>query len=540
MSRKIFVFLFLFSLISGTGFQRLEFPGRRPHITETSLGKIITVRGRTYLWNKKGSWKVNLININSRRVFTFSTKLKYGMGSIYVYDLKGKMKIGEREYNGAGWKVFPVRKNNFRISFEGKGLAIVSDVFVYRAEKKYIFLISADTLRWDSVNPSLTPEIAQFSRDSAVFLNTYSPSSWTLPAHMSVFTSLYPYEHMVYCRGDSLSPARIFPVEVLAQHFYTLSFNAGMFVGKEHGFFRGFDWFEEDKNDLLDKAASRKMFEKSVKFLKRLPVSSVFAFFHTYQIHSPYQCPEWGCRRDEKESWMRFPQFLGGLTNLFKPISVESRKNLIELYLDEVAYFDHWFGRFISSLKKMGMYKDAMIILFSDHGEEFYEHQGWGHGHSLFNELIRVPLIVKFPYERLRGNFKNPKSLLDILPTIFKEFNIKYKRKMEGLPLNLERRGEILSTLLCPNLGEVPYQVSFIKGGEKTIILKGGNYKRLKYRSPYIKDGAFRFELRKDPLERLPLNAGKNYKIKGISIIRKFKRRGRRGELEKLKALGYI
>lgn len=526
--------------MASTNFQRLEFPPQRNRVKSTSLGKIITVRGKKYLWNGKGSWKINLIPVKGKREFTFTTGLKYGMGSFYVYAFSGRIKAGGKEFRGTGWKVFPVRASKFRIVLEGKGLAILSDVFIYKAEKKYVFLISADTLRWDFVNPSTTPEIMKFSRDSAVFLNTYSPSSWTLPAHMSVFTSLYSYEHMVYCRGDSLSPARVFPMEVLARNFYTLSFNAGMFVGKEHGFFRGFDWFEENKGDLLDKAASRKMFEKSLNFLQRLPVNSVFAFLHTYQIHSPYQCPEWGCRRGEKEDWMRFPQFLGGLANLFKPITAARRKNLIELYSDEVAYFDHWFGKFISSLKKMGIYEDAMIILFSDHGEEFYEHQGWGHGHSLFNELIKVPLIVKFPNERVKGNFQNTKTLLDILPTIFQEFNIEYRRKMEGIPLNQERRGEILSTLLCPNLGDVPYQVSFINGNEKTIILRGGNYKRLRYRSLYIKDGAFRFDLKKDPMEKLSLDASKNYKIRGIRLIRKFKRRGKRGELEKLKALGYI
>lgn len=532
--------LFLVTFLTGEGFERLEFPGRKPAVVRTPFGRIISVRGKTYVWNERGSWKVNLVKLNGERVFMFRTKLGYGMASLYVYALNGTLKVEGKEFKGTGWKIFPVRKGTFMITIKGKGLAILSDVFVYRAEKKYVFLISADTLRWDFIRPSLTPEIVRFSRDSAVFKNAYSPSSWTLPAHMSVFTSLYSYNHMVYCRGDRLSPARRFLVEALAKDFYTFSFNAGMFVGKGHGFYRGFDWFQENEKDLVDKAASKRMFEEGLKFLQRLPVSNVFAFLHTYQIHSPYQCPDWGCRRGEKESWMRFPQFLGGLRNIFKPIPTERRKNLIELYSDEVAYFDHWFGKFINSLKKMGIYEDSMIILFSDHGEEFFEHQGWGHGHSLFNELIKVPLIVKFPHSRVKGIFKAPGSLVDIFPTVFQEFRLQYKGKMDGVPLTITKNRDIISTLLCPNLGDIPYQVSFINGNKKVIVIRGGNFKKLPYQNIYLRDGSFGFDLGRDPMEKSPSFHDKNYIKRGVRLIRKFKRRGRKGELEKLKALGYI
>jgi len=538
--KKVFFFIFIVYILGASEFQRFSFFGRRVGTFKIPAGKVKTVKGTTYLIKNGQSFKVNVISLKKgERGFMFETTIK-GTLSLYVYHLNGALFINGKKFKGQGWLSIPHKGGKLNIKIKGKGNAVLSDIFINDSIREYIFLISADTLRWDFVNEKITPNIVKFSKDSAVFTKTYSPSSWTLPAHMSVFTSKYPFEHGAYCRNDSLPDFESSLVEILSKYFFTYSLNGGMFVGISHGFFRGFDIFTEYDNDLFNKFASEKLFKKAIESIKQMPVKRAFFFLHTYQIHSPYQCPGWGCKKGEKRTWMRFPEFLGGLNNMFMPVPEELRQNALQLYSDEVSYFDEWFGWFIDELKKMGIYRNSMIVLFSDHGEEFYDHEGWGHGHTLFNELIKVPLIVKYPYERVKSTINNSKSLIDIFPTIFKEYKIKPGVKLYGNPLDEHFQNEIYSTLLCPNIGRIPYQAAIIRGNRKLIVMHGGNFKDLKYRSGFLKDGAFLFDLSRDPFECHPLKTEPALKRRALELIRKFKRRGRAGEIEKLKALGYI
>ena len=124
---------------------------------------------------------------------------------------------------------------------------------------------------------------------------------------------------------------------------------------------------------------------------------------------------------------------LGGTPYIYKPLSKTMRENIINMYDADIEFLDHWFGYFIDELKKMGIYKKSIIIFLSDHGEEFYDHGGWDHGSSLYNEQIRVPLFIKFPESQYQNKrITNNVSLKDVFPTLLEFLKIKMEKKIEG------------------------------------------------------------------------------------------------------------
>jgi arylsulfatase A-like enzyme len=109
----------------------------------------------------------------------------------------------------------------------------------------------------------------------------------------------------------------------------------------------------------------------------------------------------------------------------FKKNPQKMARAMSDLYDAEIIALDTWFGEFVKDLKSKKIYHQSMIIFLSDHGEEFYEHNFWTHTHSVYNEVIKVPLIIKFPRERFKGKkIKKVVSLVDIMPTILNYYHI--------------------------------------------------------------------------------------------------------------------
>ena len=90
---------------------------------------------------------------------------------------------------------------------------------------------------------------------------------------------------------------------------------------------------------------------------------------------------------------------------------------IVGAYDEEVAFLDHWIGRFFEGLEEREILEDALILLTSDHGEEFFDHGGFEHGHSLYDEVVRIPLVIWGP-DVVAGRISEPVSLVDLAPTI--------------------------------------------------------------------------------------------------------------------------
>ena len=98
---------------------------------------------------------------------------------------------------------------------------------------------------------------------------------------------------------------------------------------------------------------------------------------------------------------------------------------MIAQYDGDIAYGDQEFGRFLRELRARGLYDDALVVFLGDHGEEFLDHGKWLHGRSVFEELIHVPLLVKFPGARDRGKrVAQQVQVVDVLPSVLVEMGL--------------------------------------------------------------------------------------------------------------------
>ncbi len=381
------------------------------------------------------------------------------------------------------------KSDKITLSVKGKGALVVGDLVLSQKtaqeERNYVFLICADTLRADHLQTygyqkETSPFLDKFAQDSIVFYNAYAQAPWTLPSHMSLFTALYEFNHGIK-RGTIISPNIHYLVEELAQKFSTRSFNGGIYVSSNFGFFRGFDLFKSIPHDQYSPEATRKLFNLARNDLNKTSFLHAFYFLHTYQTHSPYNPPLNHLKRFNpapKYTYLSAPTVGSNHKEQYKQLPQEMVDAYIDLYDAEIFVFDLWFGRFLDYLKKQNIYDNSMIIFMSDHGEEFFDHAGWGHTHSLYNELIRVPLIIKLPQNRFQGTrLETEVGLIDIMPFILNYYDIPFDEKaVDGKDLMPVIRGKGRNRILISSLTSgfyipsLPFKISRIENHRKIIF----------------------------------------------------------------------
>lgn len=292
-----------------------------------------------------------------------------------------------------------------------------------------VILISVDTLRADHLGcygyeRDTSPNIDALAEDSFVFLNTYASSPWTLPSHVSMLTSLHGVRHQVYHEDERMDPSLITLADIFRKNqFMCAAFTGGGFVSAAYGFSKGFDSYNEGVGGVFHQNSAERVFRAVSDWIDRQLERDFFLFIHTYQPHSPYACPPpykvMFLNEHSQFGHVDLIQHIGGKEGIFRPLPDAERQNIVDLYDGEIRYTDEkLIGPLINKLKSTGLYDRTLIIFTSDHGEEFYDHGGWGHGHSLYDESLRVPLILKFPKADFQGRRADTVvSLIDIMPT---------------------------------------------------------------------------------------------------------------------------
>jgi arylsulfatase A-like enzyme len=302
-----------------------------------------------------------------------------------------------------------------------------------------LFLI--DTLRADRVGAyghsrATTPNIDALAAEGVVFESAYAPAPWTLPSVVSLMTSTFPCEHGVVV--DGLQPSAA--LEPLAERlsaagYATASFYANEYAGPGSGLTRGFA-----SATYVDAADG----ETVGPFLDAVASRPFFLYVHNAEPHDPYTAdretvrrfaPVGARQRDEaNQTLVRYRRLTGADFEAGRPPgatdnSAEQRKALAALrrlapalsglYDGDVALADQHFGSVRRALEQRGLWDAALVVLLSDHGEEFGEHGGFQHDQSVYEELVRVPLIVRFPGGRHAGGRVGvPVSLVDVVPTL--------------------------------------------------------------------------------------------------------------------------
>lgn len=314
-----------------------------------------------------------------------------------------------------------------------------------------IVFISIDTLRPDHLGcygyeRSTSPNIDRLASQGIVFTNAYSQSPWTLPSHMTMFTSLYSHVHGLYDDGRVLSPAIPTLPELLRKEGYaTYGVVSATYVAARFGFSRGFDVFIEDFGKRAEKITAR-----AVSFLadRENTDDPFFLFVHYFDPHSTYSAPDpFKTMFDSDYSGPvnGSTETLVNINFFGKEISKEDLEHIIALYDGEIAYCDAQIGVLLSELERLGLSDNTVFILTSDHGEEFLDHGLMYHRHTLYDELLRVPFIVSF--DKILPGGKTVASTVrhvDILPTIMDLLDVELGIFVQGetlLPIN--KRGRV-------------------------------------------------------------------------------------------------
>ncbi|UCE43341.1 MAG: sulfatase [Candidatus Aminicenantes bacterium] len=300
-----------------------------------------------------------------------------------------------------------------------------------------VILISLDTLRADHLGcygykRETSPAIDAFAEDSAQFLNTYSSSPWTLPSHVSLLTSLHCMNHMVHYEDEKMDSSLVTLADLLRQKgFYCSAFTGGGFVNAAYGFSKGFDSYGQSSRGIHQFDGAEWICRSVLNWIDNHKDRDFFLFIHTYQPHNPFSCPPPynSLFLDKADEWKEIDilKLIGGKQGVFSNLSERERENIINLYDAEIRYTDEkLIEPLLKKLKDTGLYEQSTIIITSDHGEEFYDHRGWEHGHTLYNELLKVPLIIKFPGSEFAGKkIDTIVRLIDVMPTILDKMGLK-------------------------------------------------------------------------------------------------------------------
>ncbi len=285
-----------------------------------------------------------------------------------------------------------------------------------------------DTLRADRLGcygypRPVSPRIDAFAQQAVLFERVAAQSSWTRSSMASVFTGRWPPAHGTHGRDDRLrGDLDILPERLRAAGYRTAAFVTNPNLAPVFGFDRGFDDFfhlgEEIGSDGVHFAA--------VDWLEtRTGQTPFFLWLHTVDPHAPYLAPEPFAGRLAPgigaEAGRRSLAVLDDLQAGRRELDTGTLDELQALYDATIAYNDHYFGALLDELETRGLSGDTLVILLSDHGDEFHEHGNWQHGRALHAESIDVPLIVKLPRasrEQAGRRVTQRVRQVDVLPTI--------------------------------------------------------------------------------------------------------------------------
>jgi len=311
-------------------------------------------------------------------------------------------------------------------------------IFTPKKTPRSVILISLDTLRPDHLgcygySRDTSPHIDRLAEDSVLFENCFATSPWTLPSHVSLLTGLNCNNHQVYQSDEKMDPSIPTLAEFLRKHgFFTAAFTGGGYVSAKYGFSKGFDSYHM-RGRIQSAESAQVIADAALNWIDRHKDRDFFLFLHTYQIHNPYNSPAPFNKMflDDDHTYDRIDMVPLGFNHekRFMPVSSRMRENFIALYDAEIRYTDEIFIRpLVDKLIDLNRYADSLIILTSDHGEEFYEHGAWLHTHSVYNETIQIPLIIKYPgLENSGVKVKKFARLVDIMPAVLEEFKINYR-----------------------------------------------------------------------------------------------------------------
>jgi arylsulfatase A-like enzyme len=249
-----------------------------------------------------------------------------------------------------------------------------------------VVLVSLDTLRADRLGSygyrrrPTSPHLDAFAASNLRFEQAIAQAPWTKPSHRSLLTGLYPSDRSH--RGE-----RFLAVPLLGAGYRTLAATGGGQLDSRFGFGAGFEVYRTE--EWLEAP------ERLVERVARETPEPFFLFLHTYATHEPYRDARFAAGLPRGRIGAAFTKRLQ--QRLGDTLTEEEKRYAEALYDGGIAAADERLGRFFAAAERAGWFERAIVVVTSDHGEQFWEHGTWGHGQTLHDHQLRVPLLVSLP-----------------------------------------------------------------------------------------------------------------------------------------------
>lgn len=361
------------------------------------------------------------------------------------------------------------------------GLLTGSALGAGNVTKPSVILISVDTLRADHLScygyrAVRTPHIDALTKGGTLFSQVSAQVPLTLPSHVSLLTSTYPFASGIEDNGEQLNPDAVTLATVLKSRGYRTAAFVGSFVlDRRFGLSQGFDVYDSpfdigreriaDPGDI--KRSADKVVQAASQWIESNSSAPFFVFLHLYDLHTPYNLP---------------PR----LRARFRGSDYDA----------ELVYVDEMLGVLLNRLEQNGLAEKALLIFTSDHGEGLGEHGEAAHGYFIYQSTVRVPLIIHWPSgaEAFRAQFTEPVGLLDVAPTILQYLVAPRPAQFQGRSLLDLLRGKLPqgpSEVCAESLyGRIHFGVTSLHS------LRVGRYKYIEAPKPEL------YDLVRDPSEK--------------------------------------
>lgn len=343
-------------------------------------------------------------------------------------------------------------------------------------ENLNIVLFTIDTLRADHLecygyDQVKTPNINRLANEGVRFSNFITPAPLTLPSHCSIFTGTYPLYHGVRDNGGFyLDSKHVTLAELLKQKgFRTGAFTGAFVLDSRWGLDQGFDYYFDNfdltkyKKISLDAVQRRgdEVLQEARRWIEEQSKSQFFAWIHLYDPHTPYDPPE--------------------------PFKSLHQGRRFGLYDGEIAYVDYLIGEFLDFMQATGLLEKTLIIFTADHGESLGEHKESAHGFFIYDAVLHIPLILRFPQNSdLQGLVISEQGQnIDLMPTILELFNLPFPSMIQGrslLPLLAGKKGKSV-----PAYSETFYP-RYHFGWSELRSIRQGNFKFIQAPRPELYD----------------------------------------------------
>lgn len=321
---------------------------------------------------------------------------------------------------------------------------------------KYIVFWMIDTLRADhlpfynSKTNVKAPALADIASNGALFKVAYVQGNESKVSHASLFSALYPNRHRVLAKGSLKPHHEIMPEAIKKAGYTTGAHISNGYISQPWGFVQGWNHYVNNLRDgwRIDGAS---MAQHGIKWAMKNKEKPFFLYLGTIDPHVTYRAHKGIIEQYDTEPYNGpYKKYLSGTTlgkikggNL--SVGKRDRTRIINLYKNEITFNDQAFASLRKAFEDAGMWKDTMVVVTADHGDEFWEHGGVGHGHNIHQELVHVPLIVYYPPAiKAKTVINAGVDVLDVYPTIVDIAGKKRPKNLQGkslLPLTYGAHG---------------------------------------------------------------------------------------------------